>query len=428
MKKIGRREKRYTRWLPVDGEGLIGGKEEAQRVIAKEKKWRDEHSPPQVEESKGEEVVTGTDHSAPTVQAATKRKLDTIDDLPDNSTANDCVSEADVRSSKKVLVDFKSSCMDGRTIKVYQEIKRDLNTPRSFAERYPGLTYDTIVQRTGGLQDTTMAESEGDDEGLAASVSNNGVVEDHKAATTGTATVQVPSSAATDPAQALASGTDDFTVTTTYTTLMTKASSTDNLAFTPEDLALAESLMPQLGKYQRKKLRKRLGIKPPSTARPGRLSTADGYHGGTPKGRRPRRGVPVQPRGPKKEKMFDCRDGVLGNCPPDCAGRRHKKNGKVEQQKKAKSKGVLLFGGGVEIGAWHSSEVVGRVKKAEVEVKAKQIEEENEQVELDIKRAEMEEGIEFEGQKKVKGRKKRNEKGTGKGKAVDESIVQSIEE
>jgi hypothetical protein len=53
----------------------------------------------------------------------------------------------------------------------------------------------------------------------------------------------------------------------------------------------------------------------------------------------PRRGIPIQPRGPRvfetirdeetgeeaqEARPFDCRDGVLGNCPPDCNGRLHK--------------------------------------------------------------------------------------------------------
>jgi hypothetical protein len=145
--------------------------------------------------------------------------------------------------------------------------------------------------------------------------------------------------------------------------------------------------MPYLGVYQRKKLRKHLSLPNPNTSvRPNRAPTR---HGGTIKrdsrwmtdeekaNKIPRRGVPLQPRGPRKfetirdeetgEEMqvarpFDCRDGVLGNCPPDCNGRLHKGNGKQKQRANARRKGTLLIGQGVEIGAWHGDGVLERAK------------------------------------------------------------------
>ena len=67
--------------------------------------------------------------------------------------------------------------------------------------------------------------------------------------------------------------------------------------------------------------------------------------------RKPRRGVPDKYRGagPAHAQPFDCRDGVLGNCPKDCAGRRHKENGKIGQQSRGKG-GLVIGEFGREIG------------------------------------------------------------------------------
>ena len=398
--KVGRREKKYTRWLPDDGEGFMFGEEEKRRAIEREKKWRAEHGwsgdlVRNEENGKGKEATTTDAIVLPAATTtATKRKLGDFEDLPDYKTPTDFVfkgvSHADDAppSAKRVLRDFTSSCMDGRTIRVYQECSGELNTPRSFAERYPGLTYDTVVQRKNGRPETQTADN-GDDgeegdgyerktEQPPENVMPPAPAAVAKAEPQPATSVSASASANTSVVDSL---NDDFTIHTTTTALMTKGSAApgscedSDLVFTPSDLTLAASLLPHLTKHQRRKLRKRLSIHPPTNTNRQRRGTTNNYHdGGTtkpsptkgnldkPRPRLPRRGIPNQPRGPKKSRQFDCRDGVLGNCPPDCVGRLHKTNGKVEQSTKARKKGTLLFGRGVGVGEWVSGETAARAR------------------------------------------------------------------
>ena len=400
--RIGRREQRYTRWLPADSESFMFGEEERTRAIEKEKKWRQEHGWDDLgkKEMKGKskEVTDDVVDNYATTSTPTKRKFDDSNDLPDGQTPTSLTFRVDADQAlppKKVLRDFKSSCMDGRTIRVYQETGGDSNTPRSFGEKYPGLTYDTVVQRKGDLQDSETMDGDIEDETVKdrAVARSAGQQATYPAAaailtpatapalhigyspaeaappTTQTPTAPIPPlsdlvskipSWASDPIR------DEFTIHTTYTTLISKGQ--DSSVFTKEDLSLAEGMMPHLGKHQRRKLRKRLGIKCPTNTR---QHLRGNTHGGTPKSHCRRRGIPIQPRGPKKSRQYDCRDGVLGNCPPDCAGRLYKENGKVEQRGKARSMGVLLFGQGVGVGEWHSNEVVGRARGHEGRSKRK---------------------------------------------------------